>query len=124
MIQSAVAPFAFFYYVYYVATEHKLFTIHPSIDTFLHYWLGCELMFYVFFQITRRRMQRLLPTVAPTAKERSDLYYLCTSNIDDPETWLSEWFMLSNGEHPKCEDIHRENVAEWLDRQSLLLIYY
>lgn len=109
VLQTSIAPFAFFYYVYYLATEEKLFTIHPSI----HYWLGCELLFYVFFHITRNRMQRLLPSVAPSAKERSDLYYLCVSNIEDPQPWLSEWFILPNGEHPKFEEIYRENVAEW-----------
>lgn len=116
VVQTAVAPFAFFYYVYYIATENKLFTIHSSVDTFIHYWLGCELMFYIFFQITRSRMQRILPSVAPSAKERSDLYPLCLANIDDAETWLPGWFVSShdNLSHPKFEDIGRDNVAEWL----------
>ncbi|KAI9355198.1 Alpha/Beta hydrolase protein [Pilaira anomala] len=116
VVQTAVAPFAFFYYVYFIATEHKLFTTYPSIDTFIHYWLGCELMFFIFFQVTRSRMQRLLPSVAPSAKERSDLYSVCLANIDQAETWLPEWFMLSTDStrHPKFEEVARDNVAEWL----------
>jgi hypothetical protein len=115
VVQTAVAPFAFFYYVYYFATEQKPFVIHQSVDTFIHYWLGCELMFYVFFQITRSRMQRILPSVAPSAKERSDLYSVCLANIDQAETWLPEWFTLSSDAslHPRFEDIGRDNVAEW-----------
>lgn len=113
--QTAVAPFAFFYYVYFIATENKLFTLHPSVDTFIHYWLGCELLFYIYFQITRSRMQRILPSVSPSAKERSDLYSVCLANIDQAETWLPDWFMLSNDptSHPKFQDICRDNVAEW-----------
>ncbi|CAO3615158.1 unnamed protein product [Mucor fragilis] len=116
VVQTAVAPFSFIYYVYYFATEQKLFTLHSSVDTFIHYWLGCELMFYVFFQITRNRMQRILPSVAPNAKERSDLYSVCLANIDDAETWLPDWFTLSHdpASHPRFDDIGRDNVAEWL----------
>lgn len=113
---ASVAPFAFFYYVYFLLTEQRLFTIDPSIDTFIHYWLGCELIFYLFFQMTRKRMQRILPSVAPSAKERSDLYAVCLANIENPEVWLTEWFTLTYDStlHPAYEDIGRENVAEWL----------
>jgi hypothetical protein len=115
VLQTAVAPFAFFYYIYYITSEQKLFSIHSSVDTFIHYWLGCELMFYVYFQITRSRMQRILPSVAPSAKERSDLYSVCLANIDQAETWLPDWFMLAHDAslHPQFEDIGRDNVAEW-----------
>ncbi|KAF1803958.1 hypothetical protein FB192DRAFT_1277427 [Mucor lusitanicus] len=61
-------------------------------------------------------MQRILPSVAPNAKERSDLYSVCLANIDDAETWLPDWFTLSHdpASHPRFEDIGRDNVAEWL----------
>lgn len=113
VIQTAVAPFAFFYYIYYLATDQKLFTLHSSLDTFIHYWLGCELMFYVFFQITSNRMQRILPSVAPTAKDRKDIYLLCLANIDDAESWLPGWFMNHQQQPPQFHEIYRDNLAEW-----------
>lgn len=116
LAQTAVAPLAFVYYVYYIATEHPLFTTsHAAIDVLLHYWLGCELIFYVFFQITRSRMQRTLPAVYPELKERRSVYYNCISNIDDVDEWLTGWFMKGNNpsQHPKLCEIRRENLAEW-----------
>ncbi|KAI9486204.1 MAG: hypothetical protein EXX96DRAFT_592968 [Benjaminiella poitrasii] len=61
-------------------------------------------------------MQRLLPSVAPSPKERSEIYKLCLANIDDARQWLSDWFMLASSpsEHPSFTDIGRDNVAEWL----------
>ncbi|KAI8976097.1 Alpha/Beta hydrolase protein [Pilobolus umbonatus] len=116
VILAAVAPLAFIYYVYYIATGQRPFSIEPSVDTFIHYWLGCELIFYVFFHITRKRMQRILPSVAPSPKERSDLYAVCLANIENPEVWLTEWFAMTYDStiHPTFEEIGRENVAEWL----------
>ncbi|CEG81834.1 hypothetical protein RMATCC62417_15985 [Rhizopus microsporus] len=116
IIQSSIAPFSFFYYIYYIAAEQKLFTVHSSIDTFIHYWFGCELMFYIYFQITHNRMQRLTSGIAPTPRERSDVYTLCLEAIDQADTWLPGWFTLANDltKHPKFEDIYRDNLAEWL----------
>ncbi|RCI05517.1 hypothetical protein CU098_013428 [Rhizopus stolonifer] len=61
-------------------------------------------------------MQRILPSVAPSAKERSDLFALCLANIEDPKTWLPDWFMIHGNasQHPQFEDIGRDNIAEWL----------
>ncbi|KAI9281201.1 Alpha/Beta hydrolase protein [Sporodiniella umbellata] len=116
LLQSTVAPVAFISYIYYVIVEQHLFELHRSIDTFIHYWLGCELMFYIYFQITRNRMQRTSPHVAPTAQERNDLYNLCLSNIDEAELWISGWFASAGYPDcpPKFKDIFRDNVAEWI----------
>jgi hypothetical protein len=121
VIQSIIAPIAFFYYIYYIIAEQKFVGLHPSLDTFIHYWLGCELMFYVYFQIARNRMQRLLPNVSPNPQERSDLYTLCLANIDDAELWLPGWFATLDhpNQHPKFEDIYRENLAEWYNHNKL-----
>jgi hypothetical protein len=72
-------------------------------------------MFYVYFQITRNRMQRILPSVGPSQKERSDLYKVCLANIEDAEEWLPGWFTTSDPakKQPAFEDIGRDNVAEW-----------
>ena len=82
LLQTAVAPFAFVYFVYYLAKDRLLFQLHPTLDAWLHYWLGSELIFYIFFQITRNRMQRQLSSVAPSVKERRELYVQCLANID------------------------------------------
>lgn len=116
VLQTAVAPMAFVYYVYYIATEQPLFTTqYSSVDILLHYWLGCELIFYVFFQITRNRMQTRGTPVYPGAKERRSLYQNCLSNVDNVEEWLTGWFMKANdpGRHPTLDELCRENVAEW-----------
>ncbi|RCI05014.1 hypothetical protein CU098_002131, partial [Rhizopus stolonifer] len=122
-IQSIIAPLAFVYYVYYIAAEQRLFSLHQSLDTFIHYWLGCELMFYIYFQIARNRMQRLLPHVAPTTQERSDLYTLCLANIDEAESWLPGWFALADhpNQHPAFKDVYRENVAECLPLEHIVV---
>ncbi|KAF7728214.1 hypothetical protein EC973_006495 [Apophysomyces ossiformis] len=115
VLQTAIAPLAFVYYVYYIATEIPLFTLHPTIDHYLHYWLGTELIFYVFFQITRNRMQRTPARIAPEPKERRDLFMNCVANVDDIHSWLPGWFMKGNNpsQPPDFEEICRENAAEW-----------
>lgn len=70
-------------------------------------------MFYIFFQITSNRMQRILPSIAPNAKDRKDIYLLCLSNIEDAESWLPGWFMNRQKQHPQFHEIHRDNMAEW-----------
>ncbi|KAI9497206.1 Alpha/Beta hydrolase protein [Zychaea mexicana] len=116
VLQTAVAPAAFMYYLYYLATDELFITFSPAIDTLLYYWLGCELIFYVFFQITRNRMQSPLPPVYPGPKERRTLYYNCINNIIDVEEWLSGWFMRAHDpeQNPTIEEIRRENLAEWI----------
>ncbi|ORE12576.1 hypothetical protein BCV71DRAFT_246819 [Rhizopus microsporus] len=61
-------------------------------------------------------MQKLTSDIAPTPRERSDVYMLCLEAIDQAETWLPGWFTLANDlvKHPKFEDIYRDNLAEWL----------
>ncbi|KAI7853313.1 Alpha/Beta hydrolase protein [Circinella umbellata] len=115
-MQTAVAPLAFMYYVYYLATDELFFSFSSTIDTLLYYWLGCELIFYVFFQITRNRMQSPLPPVYPGPKERRTLYFNCINNIVDVEEWLVGWFMRSHNpeQQPMFEEIRRENLAEWI----------
>ncbi|KAI9310869.1 Alpha/Beta hydrolase protein [Dichotomocladium elegans] len=115
--QTAIAPLAFAYYVYYMATDQPLFsTRHETLDTFVHYWLGCELIFYVFFEITRSRLQSMVAPVFPDAKDRRHLYYNCVANIDNVEEWLTGWFMRSHApsEHPSMDELYRDNLAEWI----------
>ncbi|KAI8890655.1 hypothetical protein K501DRAFT_168253 [Backusella circina FSU 941] len=61
-------------------------------------------------------MQRLLPIVAPSPKERRELYSICLENVDEVETWLPDWFTLRSDpkSHPKLDNICRDNVAEWI----------
>ncbi|KAI9019487.1 Alpha/Beta hydrolase protein [Phycomyces nitens] len=116
LAQTAIAPVAFVHYVYYIATESLLFALHPSIDLCLHYWLGAELIFYVYFQITHNRMQQSLAPVFPSAKERRILYYNCLENVEDVQVFLPGWFMHRNNPsvRPPMEDICRDNLAEWI----------
>ena len=115
IMQTAVAPLAFMYYVYYLATDELFFSFSSTIDTLLYYWLGCELIFYVFFQITRNRMQSPLPPVYPGPKERRTLYFNCINNIVEVEEWLIGWFMRAHDpeQQPTLGEIRRENLAEW-----------
>ncbi|KAI8384936.1 Alpha/Beta hydrolase protein [Radiomyces spectabilis] len=116
VLQTAVAPLSFVYFIYNIATESMLFKDHPTLNTYMHYWLGAELVFYVFFYITRNRMQRCLPSVTPSPKERRELFKVCLANVVDAKEWLRGWFMQGNNAscHPSFCEIYRENVAEWL----------
>lgn len=70
-------------------------------------------------------MQKLTSDIAPTPRERSDVYMLCLEAIDQAETWLPGWFTLANDlvKHPKFEDIYRDNLAEWYAVFTKLFIF-
>ncbi|KAI9318690.1 hypothetical protein BX666DRAFT_1855065 [Dichotomocladium elegans] len=61
-------------------------------------------------------MQCLLPSVAPDAKGRRQLFYNCINSIHDVEDWLTGWFIKSDDatRRPAMHEICRENLAEWI----------
>ncbi|RUS13533.1 Alpha/Beta hydrolase protein [Endogone sp. FLAS-F59071] len=131
ILQTSVAPLSFIYYLHYTIYRESLFhlwfpdlfpsstsTAATNTSVFLHYWLGFELVFYVYFQITRSRLQRITEHshARTTEAERFEIFQNALATIDDVRTWLVGWF-FTNGktnERPKFEEIRRENVAEWL----------
>ncbi|ORZ18043.1 Alpha/Beta hydrolase protein [Absidia repens] len=85
----------------------------------MHYWLATEVMFYIFFQVTRNRMQhRGSSGNTLTRKERRSLVTLCIANVNNVQEWLPGWFIKKDGQHPAVvpafEEIYLENVVEWV----------
>ncbi|KAI8341011.1 Alpha/Beta hydrolase protein [Chlamydoabsidia padenii] len=130
LCQTSLAPCAFVYFIYYLYVSHVqtplpyLMTGQEDGDhyyllpTTIHYWLATEMMFYIFFQITRNRMQQIGPSIinSLTRKERRSLVSLCISTVDSVQEWLPGWFTKKddNSVMPEFDEIYRENVIEWL----------
>ncbi|CAO3590079.1 unnamed protein product [Absidia cylindrospora] len=125
LCQTALAPCAFVYFLYYIYVSQTTSLLltgdcdYYLLPTTIHYWLATEMMFYIFFQITRNRMQQTGPTINTlTRKERRALVSNCIANVKHVEDWLPGWFTKENHDHssvtPVFEEIHRENVIEWL----------
>lgn len=114
VMQTAIAPLAFVYHIYYLTTAQPLFSTHiPIIDSLLDIWLKLELIFYIYFQVTWNRMQSLLPPVKPGVKARRHLFHNTINNISDIDDWITGWFLKPNGHPPCLQEIRRENLAEW-----------
>lgn len=114
VMQTAIAPLAFVYHIYYLTTAQPLFSTHiPIIDSLLDIWLKLELIFYIYFQVTWNRMQSLLPPVKPGVKARRRLFHNTINNISDIDDWITGWFLKPNGHPPCLQEIRRENLAEW-----------
>ncbi|KAI9597304.1 hypothetical protein BDF19DRAFT_421221 [Syncephalis fuscata] len=123
---TAVAPIAFIHHLLHLFHESPLLPAHAldtpfSFYSLLHYWLGVELLFYVYFVTTYRRLQRGSRYVQLTDHERSALFYRCCSECGPLEKFFPGWF--KRAEHvPRAirhepiilDEIYRENAREWL----------
>src|SRR5438270_4246109 len=87
------------YYLFYLANQKSLsIEIFPQtsfknfIDTFsssfLHYWLGFELLFYFYFLLTKSRLQKLLDPVILREDQRIKIFHNCLEEIEDFKPWL------------------------------------
>ena len=80
-------------------------------------WFLLELTFWLYIRKTWIRLQqRLKPHALPTYEQRWKLYWNCLHTIDTEnfDDWIAGWFYISNNpkrEHPKVNEIHKENVA-------------
>ncbi|KAF0374515.1 Alpha/Beta hydrolase protein [Gigaspora margarita] len=119
----AVPIVSLIYYVYYI-TQRKSLLVEWLPDTFfteflysfsdfLHYWLGFELIFFVYFQVTKSRFQSHLPPVVPSKQVRQELINFCFHTIDEFENWIEGWFNIGH-KKSTVNQIYRDNLAEWL----------
>jgi hypothetical protein len=49
----------------------------------IKFWLGAEVLFYLYYQINRRRLQVWTHTPLPSIKERASLFKRCLAAYDD-----------------------------------------
>ncbi|OZJ06435.1 hypothetical protein BZG36_00485 [Bifiguratus adelaidae] len=126
----AFPAFVLIYNIYYLIYKQSLLASYfpafyfSSTDQWtgpalwLHYWLGIELVFWVYYQVALSRAQRPLlhgeamPHLRPDAAEREALLGKCLTNVEDFPTWLEGWFY---GKSKVTFDvIGRENFEEWI----------
>ncbi|RHZ80313.1 hypothetical protein Glove_137g71 [Diversispora epigaea] len=124
-IYSFLIPLsAFVYYFYYVTQRKSLLVeffpdtfsdeiMYSSLSVFLHYWLGFELIFHLYFEVTKSRFQKKKLPVFPSKCQRAELLINVLQTIDKFDTWIEGWFNVG---HKKFtfNQIYRENFAEWL----------
>ncbi|KAI9302029.1 Alpha/Beta hydrolase protein [Cunninghamella echinulata] len=80
-----------------------------------HYWLMTELMFYVFFHITRNRMEKINPQVHLTSKQRRSVFMNSLLTVDRLDQWLPGWFIKKQTSLPPLlNEIYTGNIKEWL----------
>ncbi|CAG8501948.1 11917_t:CDS:2 [Acaulospora morrowiae] len=134
-VWSFAIPFlSFIYYLFYVTQRKSLLVewfpntfsseiIDTSIFVFLHYWLGFELVFHLYFEVTRSRFQKLSQPVVPPKHVRAELLKDCLATLDNFETWIEGWFNVG---HKKTafNNIYRENFAEWYSYLSLAWSFF
>jgi len=122
-IYSLVPIISSIYYLFYVINRKSLLVelfpnafsvalMNSSISIFLHYWLGFELVFHLYFLMAVARFQKLLPPVIPAKHVRVEILYNCLNTIDKFETWLEGWFIVGN-KKAKIDQIYRGNLEEW-----------
>ncbi|CAG8600201.1 4611_t:CDS:2 [Funneliformis caledonium] len=124
IIYSSVPIISTIYYIFYVINHKSLLVelfpdafsatfMNSSISVFLHYWLGFELVFHLYFLTTVTRFQKLLPPVIPSKHARVELLNNCLNSVDKFDHWIEGWFCVGK-KKAKFDQIHRENVEEWL----------
>lgn len=86
--------------------------IDASLFVFLHYWLGFELIFYLYFEVTKSRFQKLLTPVVPSKCVRTELFNNILQTVDKFDTWIEGWFNVGHRKST-LNQIYRENLAEW-----------
>jgi len=123
IIYSSVPIISTIYYIFYVINHKSLLVelfpdafsatfMNSSISVFLHYWLGFELVFHLYFLTTVTRFQKLLPPVIPSKQSRAELLNNCLDSVDKFDHWVEGWFCVGKTK-AKFDQIHRENVEEW-----------
>lgn len=138
--QTGLAPVAFLYFIYYVfVTQISTSTVMTTtavlasstsslsltndnyyiLPSTIHYWLITELMFYMFFHITRNRMEKINPQVPLTSKQRRTLLSNCIYTVDHIEDWLPGWFVKKQTSCPPLlNEIYKDNIMEWYVKKS------
>ncbi|KAI8332868.1 Alpha/Beta hydrolase protein [Chlamydoabsidia padenii] len=105
LCQAAITPYG----------DHGAYYLLTAI---LHFWLAAEMVFYVFFHVTQRRMQYATSLNTLTHEDRKVLVSHCIANIDDAQEWLCGWFYKDgpgqSSSRPEFEEIYMDNVIEWL----------
>ncbi|CAG8602391.1 5858_t:CDS:2 [Dentiscutata heterogama] len=120
----AIPIVSFIYYIYYVTQRKSLLVewlpgtfstefLNSSLSGFLHYWLGFELIFLLYFQVTKSRFQSHLPPVVPSKQIRHELHNFFFCTIDKFENWLEGWFNVGH-KRSTFNQIYRDNFAEWI----------
>lgn len=98
-----------------ISTLYNLSTTTAILTTTLTLWLFIELLFYVYFIYTKRRLQQITKPKKPlTELERASLFWNCVQTIDNITEWSEGWFYYKKDySHPQFQDIKRENMALW-----------
>ncbi|CAG8627302.1 6269_t:CDS:2 [Funneliformis mosseae] len=123
-IYSSVPIISSIYYIFYVINRKSLLVelfpdafsatfMNSSVSIFLHYWLGFELVFHLYFLMTVTRFQKLLPPVVPPKHVRAELLHNCLDTIDKFDAWIEGWFSVGN-KKANFDQIRRGNLEEWL----------
>ncbi|KAG2215028.1 hypothetical protein INT45_010273, partial [Circinella minor] len=87
---------------------------------FLLVWFLLEFAFWLYIRKTWIRLrQPLKPHSLPTFEQRWKLYWNCldTIHVENFQDWITGWFYISNSaqrEHPKLNEIYRDNLAFFL----------
>lgn len=105
-----IAPASLLYCVlllYPLPTPLSNYRLPPYVET----WLVAEAAFFtIFFLPYKYHLQR--PAVhpqLPSREERAKLFKRCNNTVEDPEKYLSQWFLGAEEGH-----IKRENVKEFV----------
>lgn len=115
---SSIAPFAAIYFLlFFTSTHHphRFDLLHyapASImawSSWIHYWLGSELLFYIYFYTTRRRFQQRSRYIGLKASERNEIFSKCMREIDDPKPFFEMWFLGTAA----FEELRKGNIKEW-----------
>jgi hypothetical protein len=89
---------------------HALHTL--CLPVAINYWLVTEAVAYIFLYLPFKYYFLQLPAIHPdtiSREEREKLFARCWATVQDPETYLSQWFLGA-----KKKDIKRDNVKEFL----------
>ncbi|KAL1918359.1 uncharacterized protein VTP21DRAFT_3019 [Calcarisporiella thermophila] len=114
---TSVAPLAIAYYIYFFIFHVSPLATHfsPPVVAFVHYGLGFELLFYIYFYTSRSRYQRRLRCPEIDKGSREEMIRGVMETVkDDAHSWLSGWFRLQNGKPARISDIYWDNTAEWI----------
>jgi pimeloyl-ACP methyl ester carboxylesterase len=119
---TAIAPIALLHHLLHLVHESPILPkqapyFSEQFLSILHYWLGIELLFYVYFLTARRRLQKRSYYVDMSAHERIELWQKCLATCPDWEEWLLGWFQpttKASGVSLQIKDLRYDNVREWL----------
>ncbi|KAI9472183.1 MAG: hypothetical protein EXX96DRAFT_583162 [Benjaminiella poitrasii] len=106
---------------YITATSHGRKTslydmiLSPLVLKSVLVWIVFEIMFYLYFLRTKKRLQQTTkPKKSLNKSERTNLFWNCVHTIPDLTSWSEGWFYYKKDySHPSFKDIHRENLALW-----------